>query len=192
MKKNSFFALLARTKYISRWGLMRSLRQENLAEHSLEVAQLAHALALLGNRRLGKSYDIGRVVLCAMYHDASEIITGDLPTPIKYYSEGLKENYKALEKTALQSIKSGLPDDLQEDYDEVLCCKDTEILAIVKAADKLSALIKCVEEERGGNREFATARASTEKAIAQMHLPEAEIFLKEFFPAYNFTLDELK
>ena len=194
MRKNSFFALLARTKYIIRWGLMRNSRPENLAEHSLEVAQLAHALAVIGNRRLGKSYDLGEVALCAIYHDASEILTGDLPTPIKYYNAQMRESYKKIEKTAQQKLLQTLPDDLRPDYDAIFSMEErsSEVRAIVKAADKLSALIKCAEEERGGNKEFATARKATEEAIKGMNLPEAEIFLKDFFITYEFTLDELK
>lgn len=192
MRENGFFALISRTKYIMRWGLMRQSRPENLAEHSLEVAQLAHALAVIGNKRLGKSYDLGAVALCAIYHDASEIITGDLPTPIKYYNPQLRESYKALEHTAREQLLGTLPEDLRPDYAAVFEGGTPEVRALVKAADKISALIKCIEEERAGSREFTQARAATEKALFDMKLAEAGIFLKEFLPSYEFTLDELK
>lgn len=194
MKQSSFYAMLSRMKYILRWGLMRNSRDENLAEHSLEVAELAHALAVLGNRRLGRHYDTGRVALCALYHDCSEIITGDLPTPIKYDNPRLRESYKAIESAARQRLLALLPDDLRPDYTALFAPEewDEGLTALVKAADKLSALIKCVEEERAGNREFEAARRAAQRALEEMCLPEAELFMREFFEPYGYTLDELK
>lgn len=189
MNKGSFFALLSRMKYIRRWGLMRSARDENLAEHSLDVAVLTHALAVIGNRRLGRAYNVGRAVLCAMYHDSAEILTGDLPTPVKYASEALRGSYKKLEREAAQRLLSSLPEDLRGDYASCLAPAEPELLLLVKAADKLSALQKCAEEELAGNREFCAARVATQRALEEMRVPEAEIYLAEFFPAYSRTLD---
>lgn len=189
MNSNSFFALLSRMKYIRRWGLMRSAREENLAEHSLDVAVLTHALAVIGNRRFGRTYDVGRAVLCALYHDSAEILTGDLPTPVKYASEELRGSYKALEREARGRLLSTLPDDLRGDFSACLSETQPELLLLVKAADKLSALQKCAEEELAGNREFCAARAATQRAVEELHLPEADVFLQEFFPACCRTLD---
>ena len=193
MGSNSFYAMLSRMKYIGRWGLMRCTREENLAEHSLEVATLTHALAAIGNRRLGKNYDAGKLVLCALYHDCSEIMTGDMPTPIKYHNPQIRESYKEIERTANRKLLAMLPDDLRADYESYFEAGflDEEETKIVKAADKLSALLKCVEEENAGNREFRKAQHTTEQAIRDMKLPEADIFLNEFFDSYGLTLDEL-
>ncbi|WP_312643550.1 5'-deoxynucleotidase [Hydrogenoanaerobacterium sp.] len=192
MDNSSFYAMLSRMKYINRWGLMRSTREENLAEHSLEVAILAHALAVIGNRRLGRNYDAGKLVLYALYHDCSEIITGDLPTPIKYQNPQIRDSYKAIEYTANQRLLSMLPNDLRPDYEGFFAVEPEDDAAkLVKAADKISALLKCMEEENAGNREFRKARQATEQAIREMHLPEADVFLHEFLHSYDLTLDEL-
>lgn len=187
-----FFAVISRMKYINRWALMRNTITENISEHSLETAFIAHALALLGNKRLGKSYNAERCALLAMYHDATEILTGDLPTPIKYYNKQIKNVYDEIEQNAETKMLSYLPDDLREEYAPLFGKTDdeAELWKLVKAADKLSALIKCVEERRMGNSDFASAEKSTLEAVHQLDLQEAEIFLDEFMPSYYLTLDE--
>lgn len=186
---DSFFAMLSRMKHISRWGLMHSTRRENLSEHTLEVAYLTHCLAVLGNRRFGRDLDPGRAVLYALYHDCSEILTGDLPTPVKYQNDALRTAYKAVEKEAAQRLLEGLPEELAEDF--APCFQiPPEYAPLVKAADKLSALIKCQEERNSGNREFDQAWETTLESIHELRLPEAEAFLTQFFPAYRLTLDE--
>ena len=186
---SSFFAMLGRMKHISRWGLMHSTRRENLSEHSLDVAYLAHALTVLGNRRFGKQLDPGKAVLYAIYHDCSEILTGDLPTPVKYKNEALRSAYKAVEEEAASRLLGKLPREFQEDFSPWFSVPE-EYAPIIKAADKLSALIKCQEEKNSGNREFDRAWETTMASLRAMDLPEAEAFLEEFFPAYGQTLDE--
>ena len=187
----SFFALLSRMKYISRWGLMRNSRTENIAEHSLEVAMITHLLCELRNRRFGGSVDVSKAVLAAVYHDVPEIITGDLPTPVKYYDPEIKSAYKRVENAAVEKLLSTVPDDLRGDYAAVFDCEqDAEIARLVKAADKLSALIKCVEERRSGNTDFAEAERQTLESVKNMHLKEADAFIEEFLPSYGLTLDE--
>jgi 5'-deoxynucleotidase len=190
--KNSFFAMLSRMKLISRWGLMRNTRSENLAEHSFDTACIAHILAILRNTRFGGHVDEGRVVMLAMYHDASEIFTGDLPTPVKYFNPGIRGAYKEVEKASLERLLSYLPDDIRGAYENVMvpCDSDKELWSIVKAADKLSALVKCIEEGKAGNIEFARAAASQEEFLKKMNMPEADFFMREFLPAYGLTLDE--
>lgn len=187
--KNTFFAMLSRMKYIARWGLMRSARQENLSEHTLEVAYLSHALTALGNRRYHRDLDPGLAVLYALYHDCAEIITGDLPTPVKYHSEALRAAYKELESEAAHRLLEKLPADLAEDFSPYFDIPP-EYAPLVKAADKLSALIKCQEERGSGNHEFDSAFETTLASLRAMGLPEADDFLAEFFPAYGYTLDE--
>ena len=194
---HSFFALLSRMKYIHRWALMRNAREENLSEHCLEVGILTHALCLIGNKKLNKKLSVDRAVLRALYHDAAEILTGDMPTPVKYRKEELKTAYKKVEKEAEERLLSTLPDYLEEEYKKVFFPEEEENAAyenkLIKAADKLSALIKCEEELRSGNQEFATAAASTRKKIEEMaeELTELKIFMEDFLPAYGKTLDEL-
>ena len=189
--KDSFFALTSRMKYISRWGLMRNTRTENIAEHSLETAIITHLLCELRNRRFGGSVDVSKAVLTAVYHDVPEIITGDLPTPVKYYDPEIKTAYKRVEEAAAEKLEDSLPEDLRPAYAPLLReSADPEIAALVKAADKLSALIKCIEERRSGNEDFAEAERSTLAAVRAMNLKEAEVFLDEFLPAYGLTLDE--
>ena len=187
-----FYALLSRMKYILRWGLMRQSRPENLSEHTAETAVLAHALAVIGNRRLGRRYDEGQAVLYALYHDCSEIITGDLPTPIKYENDSIRTAYKAVEQKAARRLGRLLPPDLREAYQPYLEGPQGELARLVKAADKLSALIKCMEEEAAGNREFLRAKEASLASLAALGLPEAEIFLRECLPSYGLSLDELK
>ena len=190
---NHFFAMMSRMKYIDRWALMRNSYTENISEHSLEVSMLTHALCVIGNKRLGKKLDAERAVLVALYHDASEIITGDMPTPIKYLNKDIKGAFKDIEAKANQRLLDMLPEDLKADYSEIFFPKaDMEYeLKLVKAADKLSALIKCIEEEKMGNMEFKSAGNTLENSVKDMHLEEADIFMNEFLPSYHLTLDEL-
>ncbi|ARP49442.1 MULTISPECIES: 5'-deoxynucleotidase [Caproicibacterium] len=188
-----FFAKLSRMRYIMRWGLMRNVRSENLCEHSWETAVLAHALATLRNRRFGGHVDAQRAAVLALYHDAPEILTGDLPTPVKYASGAIHAAYEKVEREAQRNLLGLLPADLREDYAPLLRQDDPadgELLQLVKAADKLSALIKCVNERSMGNSEFSRAEESTRAALAEMKLPEVNLFVREFLPSYSLTLDE--
>lgn len=191
--QSSFFARVLRMKYINRWGLMRNTQPESLSVHTADVALLAHALAVLGNRRLGRQYNADRAAVLALYHDASEIITGDMPTPVKYHDERITSAYRQIEREANRTLCEMLPDDLREDYRGFFekQPEDAELWRLVKAADKLSALIKCVEEEKSGNREFVQARLATQKALDRMELPEVTLFLEDFFGSFEKTLDEL-
>ncbi len=180
---------MSRMKNIYRWGLMRNTRQENLSEHSFEVAQIAHALAIINNKRLGGSIDPYFTTVAAMYHDSSEIITGDMPTPIKYYNDEIKSAYKQIEAVAEVQLMEMLPQDFKDEFSKIYS-PDSETARLIKAADKLSALIKCIEELNMGNREFAVAEKSTLKAIKEMNCAEADIFLEEFIPGFSLSLDE--
>lgn len=184
-----FYAMLSRMKNINRWGLMRNTRNENLSEHSLEVALIAHALALIGNKRLGKSINADKVAASAMFHDTSEIITGDMPTPIKYFNSEIKAAYKSIEAIAEGQLLGMLPDDLREDFEPYFNL-DEETERLVKAADKISALIKCIEEIKMGNMEFKEAEKSTRASLKAMKIPEADIFCSEFLDSFYLTLDE--
>lgn len=192
-KENTFFAMMARMKYINRWALMKNSYEENISEHSLEVAMLAHALAVIGNKRLHKDYQVEHIVLLAMYHDCTEIITGDMPTPVKYGNPQIQSAYQQIEMEAAFQLLNMLPADLREEYRSLFIESpdDTEAHRLVKAADKLSALIKCIEEEKAGNQEFQKAKETVEKAVHAMECEEAEIFCREFLPQYYRTLDEL-
>jgi 5'-deoxynucleotidase len=181
--------MLSRMKNINRWGLMRNTRSENLSEHSLEVAFIAHCLALIGNKRFGKTVSPEKVAVAAMFHDTSEIITGDMPTPIKYYNPEIKEAYKKIEAVAEDRLISLLPEDLRDEFKEIYN-PDPEIKAYVKAADKISALIKCIEEIKMGNMEFKDAEISTRKIIDHMNSPEVDVFVKEFIDSFYLTLDK--
>ena len=188
----SFFAMLSRMKYIDRWALMRNTESENLDSHSKEVAVIAHALAVIGNVRLGKNYNADRAAVLGLYHDAQEIITGDLPTPVKYQNKKILDAYKEIENSATERLVSMLPDDLKNEFLSALTGEnDEELLPLVKAADKLSALIKCIEERKAGNMEFKEAERSTRERIAELNLEEANIFLNEFIGAFELTLDQL-
>lgn len=189
----SFFAMLSRMKYIDRWALMRNSRRENICEHSHEVAVLAHALAVIGNQRLGKHLPAERAAVLGLYHDSTEIITGDLPTPIKYKDDRIRQAYKHIEGQAGRSLLGRLPEDLRGEYESLFVPQEDEayLWELVKAADKLSALIKCIEEEKTGNREFIRAGQATREKLEEMQLPELKIFLEEFLPAYSLTLDEM-
>ncbi|MBE5932905.1 MAG: 5'-deoxynucleotidase [Lachnospiraceae bacterium] len=191
----NFFATIARMKYIERWALMRNTRAENLSEHSLEVSMIAHGLCVIGNVRYGKNLNEEKAALFGIYHDASEIITGDMPTPIKYYNKSIKETFRNIEDDANHSLVNQLPADMKAYY-EKLFFKTNEFeyeWKLVKAADKISALIKCMEEEKTGNREFVKARETISDAVNKMaeNLPEVKDFVREFLGAYDKTLDEL-
>lgn len=188
-----FFAVVSRMKYINRWGLMRNAREENLCEHSLETAMIAHALAVIGNKRLHKDLDPQRIALLAMYHDATEILTGDLPTPVKYHSPQIRKAYREVETLAGERLLTLLPEDLREEYGSLLEFsgeRDAEYRIYVKAADKISAIIKCLEEKKSGNREFAGAERSLRATLESLDLEEARIFVEEFLPSYELNLDE--
>lgn len=191
---NGFFAMVSRMKYINRWALMRNEHSENLAEHSFEVSVIAHALTVMGNKRLGKNLDCERAALLGLFHDTPETLTGDMPTPVKYYNDEVREAYKVVEDVACKSLISMLPDDLKDDYESLFISKeeDKELWKYVKAADKISALIKCIEEKKAGNSEFVLAGESTLRSIEALNLPEADMFVKEFLSSYELTLDELK
>ena len=185
-----FFALFSRMKYIDRWSLMRNTDAESLSQHSLDVAAIAHALAVIGNKRLGKSYDTGKIALIGMYHDMPEIITGDMPTPVKYYNTEIRDAFGSIERAAQRSLLNTLPEDLKEEYEAFLIPDEkSEEYRLVKAADKISALLNCMLEERSGNTEFIKAKESTEKSLHGMDCPEAEIFLDEFLKSYGMVLD---
>lgn len=190
---NNFYAMLSRMKYINRWGLMNNTRQENIAEHSLEVALLAHALVTISNTRFGNNLNADRVAVMAIFHDASEIITGDLPTPVKYYNEEIRKSYKQIENISERKILSMLPDDLKPSYEPLIdeTKADSELEIYVKAADKLSALIKCLSELSMGNKEFVKAERTIREALDEMTLPALNVFVEEFLPAYTLTLDEM-
>ncbi|HIT34982.1 MAG TPA: 5'-deoxynucleotidase [Candidatus Faecousia intestinigallinarum] len=190
---NEFFALMGRMRYITRWGLMRNTFSENIQEHSHQVAVLAHALALIRREVLGlPGPDPDRCAVAALYHDASEILTGDLPTPIKYYDPDIKAAYKRVEYVAGERLLAMLPPALQRHYAPLVLEEDEEVRPIVKAADKLSAYIKCIEEQKAGNREFDSAEQQTMTAMRAMALPELDWFLTECLPAYEKDLDQLR
>ena len=189
---NEFYALLGRMRYINRWGLMRNSFQENIQEHSHQVAVLAHALALIRRDILGlEGPDPDSCAVAALYHDASEILTGDLPTPIKYYNPSIKQAYKQVEHIANSRLLELLPQALRDSYAGYLLEEDKQIALVVKAADKLSAYIKCVEEQKAGNMEFESAARQTLEAMHQMQLPELEWFIEQCLPAFSRNLDEL-
>lgn len=190
-KMSNFFALLSRMKYIDRWALMRATRQETLSEHTLEVAMLSHALAVLGNTYLGKNIDVAHCALVALYHDAPEIITGDMPTPVKYNNKNLSLAYRELEKETEKKLLSMLPEEMQPAFAPLLSPEKDEVRALVKAADKLSAYIKCIEEEKSGNREFSAAKESIKATLDTCGVEEVSLFFKYFMDGYGKTLDAL-
>ena len=192
MKNNNFYAMLSRMRYINRWGLMRNTIVENISEHSLDVSVIAHALAIIRNVYYKGNLNVERVALLAIYHDATEIITGDMPTPVKYYAPEIRESYKMVEEVAKEQMLEGLPPELREYYAPLLSenKEEHELWRIVKAADKISALIKCIEERQMGNLDFAKAEAVTYETLLKMNMEEVNYFLENFLPAYNLTLDE--
>ena len=189
----NFFALMGRMRYIDRWGLMRNTQVENIQEHSHMVAVLAHALAVIDRERFGGRVDPGQAAVAGLYHDAAEILTGDLPTPVKYDNPAIKEAYKAVESVAADKLLSLLPRELLGEFSPYVREElAPDLLAIVKAADKLSAHIKCLEELKAGNNEFKLASEQTRKALERMELPALDYFMEQFLPAFELTLDELQ
>ena len=187
-----FFAYISRMRFIQRWALMRNTAPENVQEHSHQAAVLAHALAVIRNEKFGGHVDPGRVAVAALYHDASEILTGDMPTPVKYDNPAIQEAYRQVEAVANGKLVSMLPQELRDVYGEILDEYDPETRRLVKAADKLSAYIKCVEELKAGNAEFREAAAQTRRALEEYGLPEVDYFLDTFMDSFSLTLDELK
>jgi len=190
----NFFAMMSRMKLIERWSLMRNSQSENISEHSLEVAMLAHALTIIGNERLGNKLNPDRAALIALYHDASEIITGDMPTPIKYFNKDIQDAFRSVENVASERLLEMLPDYMRSYYEPIFFPgeEDEYLSKLIKAADKLSALIKCIEERKAGNTEFISAEKSITGIIKDMGLKEVDIFMEEFLPAYYKNLDELQ
>ena len=189
---SGFFAILSRLKYINRWALMRNTQTENLSEHTLDTAFIAHALVVIDNKRFGGNLNPEHAAVLAMYHDVTEIMTGDMPTPVKYFNSDLKKAYKVAEKSAGEKLISYLPDDMQEEIGCYInpCEKDADYAPFIKAADRLSAIAKCIEERNTGNREFLSAEKAQIDALKAMNIPAANVFLEEFMPAYTLTLDE--
>ena len=190
--RSHFFAYLARMRFIQRWALMRNTSPENVQEHSHQVAVLAHALAVIRNEKFGGQVDPGAVAVAALYHDASEILTGDMPTPIKYDNPAIQGAYRDVEKMAEKKLLGMLPQELREVYAPILTVPDEETRRLVKAADKLSAHIKCLEELKAGNLEFRQAAEQTRRALESYDLPEVRYFIDTFLESFSLSLDELK
>jgi len=187
-----FFAYMNRMKYIRRWGLMRNTKIENDMEHAFQTAMIAHCIALLGNARYDRQYNAEHIAVLGMYHDASEVITGDLPTPIKHNNPAIKKEYHKLESIAQKRLLTMLPADIMLEYEPLIEPNEsTEEWRIVKAADKISAYIKCMEERSAGNREFVQAEESTLVSIRKIDLPEVQDFMDEFVPGFGMSLDEI-
>lgn len=189
----NFYAFMDRMKYIKRWQLMRSVREENIMEHSQQVAMLAHSLAVINNKIFGGSADAAKAALYAIYHECSEVLTGDLPTPIKYFNNNIEGAYKSLEERACDKLLNTLPDELRGEFEKSVKpdAKSAEY-ALMKAADRLAAYIKCLEELRSGNREFAKAKQSIEDDLHSRNMPEVEYFFEKFIKSFELTLDELE
>lgn len=188
----SFFAFLSRMKHIYRWSLMRNVTNENIQEHSLQVAMIAHALAIIRNKYFGGSINPERVALLAMYHDSNETITGDLPTPIKYYNPDINKAYHELETVSKEKLLSMLPEDLEPEYRSILMFDEKSGEGrIIKAADRICAYIKCVEEIKAGNGEFEKAKAAVHKKLMELNSPELHYFMDHFMDNFSLTLDEL-
>ena len=191
--RHDFYAYMDRMKYIKRWQLMRCMREENIMEHSQEVALIAHALVSIHNRLFDGNADVLKTVLYAVYHETAEVMTGDLPTPIKYYNKSIHGAYKALEKSACEKMVDMLPEELQSDLAPFILADEEGLeYSFVKAADKFSAYIKCLEELRSGNKEFAKAKKTIEEDLHARNMPEVEYFFKHFIPSFSLTLDELE
>ena len=187
-----FFAYMARMKFIQRWGVMRNTQSENIQEHSLQAAILAHALAVIARDQFGRDVDPERVMALAVFHDASEVITGDLPSPIKHHDPELSSTYGRIEEAARERLTAMLPDDMRDVYRPLLLCKDRpQHVQLVKAADKLCSYLKCLEELKGGNEEFTHARDAIEGEIEAIDLPEVAWFMERFVTSFSLTLDEL-
>ena len=189
---NEFYALMARMRYITRWGLMRNSFSENIQEHSHQVAVLAHALALIRRDILKlEGPDPDRCAVAALYHDVTETITGDMPTPIKYHNPEIKNAYKQVERIASERLLGMMPEQLRESYRPLIMEEDQQVKPIVKAADKLSAYIKCVEEQKAGNADFDSAAEQTLSSIRSMNMPELTWFVEHCLPAFSLNLDQL-
>ena len=188
-----FYAYMDRMKYIRRWQLMRSERDENIMEHSQSVAMLTHALGVIRNQVFGGSVNVEKAVLYAMYHEISEVLTGDLPTPIKYYNRSIQRAYKDLERSAAEKMAQMLPVGMTSELTPYIRAdEEREEYKLVKAADRLSAYIKCLEELRSGNGEFEKAKKSIEDDLHSRAIPEVEYFFEHFIPSFELTLDELE
>ncbi|MBQ6846631.1 MAG: 5'-deoxynucleotidase [Oscillospiraceae bacterium] len=188
---SKFFAFIYRMKYISRWSLMRNTRTENVAEHSYHVSVLAHALAVISRDVFDRDIDPGRVAAAALYHDMPEILTGDLPTPIKYYGSDIKAAYKRIEKEASEKLLGNLTPEMKKGISDAAMDEDERVNFFVKAADKLDAYIKCLEEIGAGNRDFVTAEKQTKKALDEMQSDEVKYFIENYLDAFSMTVDEL-
>lgn len=191
--KYHFFAFISRMKYINRWGLMRNTHPENIQEHSLQVGIIAHGLAIINNKVFGGNINADRLAVLGMYHDCNETITGDMPTPIKYFNPDLNKAYKDVEAISKRKLINMLPDELKEAYEDILLHEkeDDKSWQFVKAADRISAYIKCKEEEKAGNKEFKKAAETIFRSIMQIDLPEVKYFMDNFLPSFMLTLDEL-
>ena len=190
---STFLAFASRMKYINRWALMRNTSDENLSTHSFEVAVASHMLALIGNRRFGTNYNSDRAAVMGLYHDMPEILTGDMPTPVKYYNSEIIKAYEQVEKAATERLINALPADLREDFEPFFVIKpeDEALRKIVKAADKICAYIKCLEERKAGNTEFRKAEETILNSVKKIDLPEVKVFMEEFIPAFELTLDQI-
>ena len=189
---SNLYAMLFRMKYINRWSLMRCAMNETLTQHSLETAFIAHALAVITNEKLGGNINADRTAVIAMFHDAPEILTGDLPTPVKHGSKNIESAYEEIEKEAIDVFVNMSPDFMKQTVVDVFSESDKEILKLVKAADKISALIKCYDEKRAGNSEFDDAASSTIASLQKLNCPAAKLFMDEFLDGFSLTLDKLK
>ncbi len=190
--QHHFYAYMARMKHIKRWGLRRNTREENVQEHSMQVVMIAHALAVIANRRYEGNVDVEKVLLLATYHEAAEVITGDLATPIKYFNPGIRDAYKDIERIASKKLMEYLPADLRPEYEPLLFPdENTRVWRIVKAADRISAYVKCLEEDASGNHEFRYAQENIRISIADMNMPEANDFMRDFAASFALPLDAL-
>lgn len=192
MKKSHFFAFLRRMRFVKRWGLMRNTMAENIQEHSMEVAWIAHQLAILHNTYYGGSVDVNKVAVIAMYHEVSEIFTGDMPTPIKYFDKELRKIYGQIEKQAQQKLVDTLPNEIAQSYQEILVEPEKQPeWPLVKAADTISAYLKCVFELSAGNHEFTAAHATIEEKLKQSEMPEVHKFMELYVPSISLSVDQL-
>lgn len=192
MSQNNFFAMISRMNHINRWGLMRNTVHESISEHSLQVGVIAHALAVIHNVYFGGDIDVNRVAVYAMFHDAPEILTGDLPTPVKYFSSEIRDAYRIVEEKAQDQLLATLPEEMRPYYVDSIKegQQEEQYRRLVKGADRICALIKCIEERQMGNTDFQQAENTTRQAIAEMHLQEADYFMEHFIASYTLTVDE--
>ena len=193
MNSGYFYAMLSRMKYINRWGLMRNTKNENLSEHSLETAFIAHALGIINNEVFHGSVNAEHLAVLAMYHDATEIITGDMPTPVKYYSKQIRDAYNCVEDDACKALLEMIPEDIREEYKPFFIKQeaDRQLWKFVKAADKICAYTKCIEESKAGNHDFDKAAKTNLKGLEALDMPEVKCFMEDFLPSYSLTLDEM-